>query len=572
MIFMNTVLISDIPNRCYPKKTASGVTYLYAHTGDKYNPEKKYAIPVRVAIGKVDPEDSTKLLPNNNFFKLFPNVPLLEEKEPVRSRSQCIGPHLFINQIVKELTLDKLLKKHFGDYADLILDIASFMLICEDNAMNHFSEYAASHPLFREDQHIVSDETLSRFLSNTANSDIVIAFMEDWNKRCSDKEIFISFDASNKNCHAGDVEFVELGHSKVDRGTPIWNYGMGLDIKQCIPLFFHQYPSSIPDVSQVKQLVDKAKHYGYKKINFIIDRGFCSMKNIEYIDEAGYNSIVMLKGQNALVTELIDSNWNTFQYDCGFDVSQSDCISGKTLEHEFAGKNRYFHLFWDANKSQTDRRTLKARIADDHLLLKRSLGCVLDNPKAFDDYFSLHFDKNGKLELFTLNEDAVNAQIRRAGHFVIVTSAKMTAKEAYELYKMRDASEKVFSTDKTFLDSLSLREQSTEIVSFMMFIEFIALIIRSRTYALVKDAQHKLEYGKLVKHIPNLFQLLSKVTATRVSRTGDYVLDSTCSQLTKMIFSMLGMDETQLSSEGHKLLEKMSAAAIEYEKPLGPQL
>ncbi|MGZ1135733.1 hypothetical protein ACXO2X_09255, partial [Lactobacillus delbrueckii subsp. bulgaricus] len=37
------------------------------------------------------------------------------------------------------------------------------------------------------------------------------------------------------------------------------------------------------------------------------------------------------------------------------------------------------------------------------------------------------------------------------GYFAIVTSEKMTAFEALNLYKSRDISEKLFGSDKTFL-------------------------------------------------------------------------------------------------------------------------
>ena len=63
----------------------------------------------------------------------------------------------------------------------------------------------------------------------------------------------------------------------------------------------------------------------------------------------------------------------------------------------------------------------------------------------------------------------------------------MTAKEAISLYKSRDASEKLFSGDKSYLGNKSVRVYSDESVSAKIFIEFIALIIRSRIYTLLKE-------------------------------------------------------------------------------------
>lgn len=49
--------------------------------------------------------------------------------------------------------------------------------------------------------------------------------------------------------------------------------------------------------------------------------------------------------------------------------------------------------------------------------------------------------------------DVINEEIRLCGYFVIITSEKMTAAQALELYKSRDASEKLFRGDKSYLET-----------------------------------------------------------------------------------------------------------------------
>ncbi|MGZ1391634.1 hypothetical protein ACXO9Z_06855 [Lactobacillus delbrueckii subsp. bulgaricus] len=48
-------------------------------------------------------------------------------------------------------------------------------------------------------------------------------------------------------------------------------------------------------------------------------------------------------------------------------------------------------------------------------------------------------------------EDVIERELQLFGYFAIVTSEKMTASEALNLYKSRDISEKLFGSDKTFL-------------------------------------------------------------------------------------------------------------------------
>ena len=138
---------------------------------------------------------------------------------------------------------------------------------------------------------IYSDSTVSKFLSSVKDEQIA-GFLIDWNTdRDHKSRIYVSYDSTNKNCQAGDVDFVEFGKAKVDLGLPIFNVGLAMDQNNRIPLFYELYPGSINDVSQFKFMVDKAVGYGYKNIGFIIDRGYFCKANIRYMDEKNYGFI-----------------------------------------------------------------------------------------------------------------------------------------------------------------------------------------------------------------------------------------------------------------------------------------
>ena len=70
----------------------------------------------------------------------------------------------------------------------------------------------------------------------------------------------------------------------------------------------------------------------------------------------------------------------------------------------------------------------------------------------------------------------IEDEFRMCGYFCIITSADMTAKEALELYKSRDASEKLFKADKSFLGNKSMRVYSGEALEGKMLIAFVALV------------------------------------------------------------------------------------------------
>ena len=73
------------------------------------------------------------------------------------------------------------------------------------------------------------------------------------------------------------------------------------------------------------------------------------------------------------------------------------------------------------------------------------------------------------------------------GHRLLMDAGvhpNIEGREALPLYKSRDASEKLFCSDKSFLGNRTARAMSDDVLEGKSFVEFVALIIRSRIYTL----------------------------------------------------------------------------------------
>lgn len=90
---------------------------------------------------------------------------------------------------------------------------------------------------------------------------------------------------------------------------------------------------------------------------------------------------------------------------------------------------------------------------------------------GFARYFDLiYYNKGKKDEKFMYGRelrDVINEEIRLCGYFVIITSEKMTVAQALELYKSRDASEKLMQKrdelrSKELMEAFARSERSFE--------------------------------------------------------------------------------------------------------------
>ena len=88
---------------------------------------------------------------------------------------------------------------------------------------------------------------------------------------------------------------------------------------------------------------------------------------------------------------------------------------------------------------------------------------------AYEKYFYLHYDKDGVFLYPEEKTTVIERDISLCGYFVIITSERMTAKEALNLYKSRDVSEKLFASDKSFLGNKSMRSHTNEGVDGRIF-------------------------------------------------------------------------------------------------------
>lgn len=81
--------------------------------------------------------------------------------------------------------------------------------------------------------------------------------------------------------------------------------------------------------------------------------------------------------------------------------------------------------------------------------------------------------------------------INQAGYFCIVSSKEMNAEEALEIYKDKDAVEKVFRREKSYLGNDVFLVHTDENLESKVFITFIALILRNEIYCSMKELYKK---------------------------------------------------------------------------------
>ena len=174
-------------------------------------------------------------------------------------------------------------------------------------------------------------------------------------------------------------------------------------------------------------------------------------------------------------------------------------------------------------------------------------------------YYDTFTDKNGIFTAAREKDDVIQRELRLCGYFVLVTSEKMTAEKALDLYYQRDASEKLFRGDKTYLGNRSMRTHSTESTEAKIFVEFIALIVRNGIYTKLKAEKEKQEGSPNYMTVPAAMRELDKIEMVR-GFDRIYRLDHAITKTQKAILNAFGIDTNYIKSGANRIGEQLRYA------------
>lgn len=556
-MYFNSLVNIPEPKSKITYRRKNGIDYVYYEYTRVYDKTTQLTYPKRVTIGKRSENNPKKMQPNQNFLKYFPDVKLPDEMDRTsRSCSLKIGDYVVIKKILEEYNLDKILSNYFEEKdLGLFFDLAAYTIITENNAGQYYPDYAYNHPLFTPGMYIYSDTKVSDF-QHSITADQSVGFLNEWNESRDHRErIYISYDATNKNCQAGDIEIIEYGHPKDDKGLPVFNYAIAYDTSNKEPLFYEKYPGSITDVSQLEFVLDKAYGYGYRHIGFILDRGYFSHKNLLELDNKGYPFVIMIKGLKSLVKSIVFENRGTFEEKRINYIDEYETY-GKTIKmkmYETDERERYIHIYHSVQRESAERTQLESKIRRMKKFLNKHINQVKQFGDNFNEYFILHYDdETKKLQFVEERISVIEKESQLCGYFCIISSEKMTAKEALKLYKSRDTSEKLFSGDKSYLGNKSLRVYTDEAADAKIFIEFVALIVRNRIYTCLKEKVKEMGTKPNYMTVPAALAELEKIEMVRLT-DNLYHFDHAVTKTQKTILSAFGIDEAMVKRRADEI-------------------
>ena len=458
----------------YQTDKRSGITYAY-HSVSYWDKEKQQSRAKRTLIGRVDLETG----------EIKPTRKKKEKSDENVAKRSFYGATLLFDKIGERIGLTDDLKSCFPDTYKQILSIAYYLILEDRNSLSRFPKWATAHKHPHGEN--ISSQRSSDLFADMSN-DSRERFFYKQGKRRSEKE-FWAYDTTSISSYSKCLNQVKYGVNKDHVPLPQINLAMLFGETSGLPFYYRKLAGNITDVITVKALLKDMDVYGFKKVKLVMDRGFYSEANVNFLykDHRKFlmgtkNNLKWIQNEIQKVKSRINT-WGNYieQYSIyaqtsfvKWEYTENRPIKKDTIKKL---KRMYVHIYYNKGKKADEEIKLHTKI----IKLKKELESGKRNPryeKQYSKYFSIS-ETSKKGIVVTVNEDIISEEESNFGYFTLISNDIKDATTALEIYRNKDLVEKGFNDLKGRLDFRKPGVSSDLSLDGKLFVEFIALIFLS---------------------------------------------------------------------------------------------
>lgn len=448
------------------------------------------------SIGKLD-KVTGNLIPNKTYYEIYePEKEIIihnPETEPSLGEVKSIGVLSVVITILNHLGIEKILTDIVGETRYQMIKIIVAYMLAEGNVMQYIDDFCDNN-LFDNG---LNDVLVSRLFASLTNAERM-AFFKAWVKLHIQKE-YIAYDVTSFSSYAKNIDDAAYGYNRDKESLPQINLALYMGQTSLLPMFYVTYDGSIVDKSHLQYMMAYNSELDIENVSFVMDRGFASTDNAEFMRTNGYPFILGAEFRLKAIQQAFNENQQRIQ------DAQNYILSEKV--YGLAVKGRYYriaatlHIFYDPASVPQQTADFFRKIVVEESELSQLNELDDTQVKKYSKYFiitkTLQGSKIDKLATeidtvknFTFERDnkKINETRERLGYFFILTNQSFLApEEVVSIYRKRDVIEKGFDEIKNGLEMNRLRTHSSETTDGKMFCAFLSLICRLHMQNCLRD-------------------------------------------------------------------------------------
>jgi transposase len=378
------------------------------------------------------------------------------------------GDIWLIDQKFKQLGLDTILDSLIPGCGDTLKSLVGFRLI-ENKAYNCADVwYNDSYAQILYPNATLDSSQISIFQNKLGTKEIHIAFFDKYlthitkDENLKDKISLPVLIDSTKIINNIKSHYTQISKQRghVDN---ILRLIYVVDRRTNLPIFFRLVSGNIIDQSTLKTTINSLLAYKIELDMIIIDAGYSALDNLAGLSEVGIPFITRMSRRLTEYKKLVDTYQAELDNPLYLFNSSSNVYYGIKTPVNLAGNTFIAYI-------------------------------VKDVKKRSEEISKIYFKISGNLE----KQDKLIEDTKSAGIFVLLSSLDMDISEMMELYKSRDAIEKIFDYVKNQTDLIPLNAHSDNTIRARILISFLSAIVCSSISNDLRSSNYCVPYSLFI--------------------------------------------------------------------------
>lgn len=351
------------------------------------------------------------------------------------------GDSIAINEVTKSIELDRIIEESFGN-KDSIMSLCCFQIL-EGSAMYNCEDWFEGNiakMLFKNAK--VGSRDISKLIKMLGSTSLQTTFFKNYIEKffSGRRGVLIDSTALPSSINSS-INAFGYSSGNIEQNVTCL---MLVDKISTLPIYFRAIGGDIADVSTVKTTVAEIKKLGLELDSAILDAGYCSRDNLQFMCSEEINFITRLPKNYSIFKEIIKERGdiekavNAVQYG-----ERIVFVSSK--KQDIYGNEIYVHLILDPSKKSKDM----------NMILKGNACDIISDEIA----------------------EELDEKMKCAGFFILLSREDISKKQVLPSYYARQAIEQIFGFAKSNNNILPLRVHDEESIKGYLMLVFLALII-----------------------------------------------------------------------------------------------
>lgn len=360
---------------------------------------------------------------------------------PVEQEILDCGDSYAINETCKSICLDKIIDDSFGNL-DSIMAMMCFQ-ITEGSAMYNCADWLEGNiakRLFKGAK--TSSQDISRLMKTLGRVDLQTSFFKKYVARFfpNKRGILIDSTALPSAINSSINAFGYASGSIQENVSCL----MLVDKKSNLPIYFRAVGGDIADISTLKTTVAEIKNLGLETESAILDAGFCSKENLQFMCSEDINFVTRLPKSHKIFHHFVDESKGVES--AGNAVQYGDrVVFVRTKKATVYDHAMYIHVILDPSKKSKDT----------NIIMRDQLHEALSAEQ----------------------QERLNDKMKTAGFFILLSRQEITKTQILPSYYARQAIGQIFGFAKSNNNILPLRVHDDQSIRGYLMLVFLALII-----------------------------------------------------------------------------------------------